>query len=319
MKRRFITLALAALLAFAPMSMTVYADEVRHRIFEDFTIGDYKTFWLTNPPAGPFNRRSGEPLSGDRAAGAAYVIPPGTSFIITGSSDGADGGFNDYDSFLIWFFGAAAAAFEDGVLTEIINEDVVPDIFIDGMQFYSVQNVVTRPVTESAWDIGNNTATITFDTPGIFELWQPGGWIRRFIVSDTAPNITTANTWAHESINTAFTHGLIPHSLQSNYTRATTRAEFAAFAVALYETATGREITERTEFIDTNDINVQKMGGLGVVTGVGGGNFAPNDILTREQSAVMLARLASAIVSPCPHQLQPLPIMALFHHGQLTM
>jgi len=116
----------------------------------------------------------------------------------------------------------------------------------------------------------------------------------------TAPNLTTASNWAHEGINNAFSHGLIPQNLQGAYTQATTRAEFAAFAVALYETVTGRTITERETFNDTTDINVQKMGGLGVVTGVGGGNFAPNNTLTREQAAVMLARLAYAIGQPLP-------------------
>ena len=61
------------------------------------------------------------------------------------------------------------------------------------------------------------------------------------------------------------------------------------------------------EFNDTTDINVQKMGGLGVVTGVGGGNFAPNDTITREQAAVMLARLAYAIGQPLP---QSAPVFA---------
>jgi hypothetical protein len=44
----------------------------------------------------------------------------------------------------------------------------------------------------------------------------------------------------------------------------------------------------------------KKMGCLGIVTGVGGGNFAPNNTLTREQAAVMIARLAYAIGQPLP-------------------
>ena len=69
---------------------------------------------------------------------------------------------------------------------------------------------------------------------------------------------------AHDSINNAFNFGLIPQSLQSQYTQAATRAEFSALAVALFETMTGNEITGRMTFNDTNDINVQKMGHLGV-------------------------------------------------------
>ena len=114
----------------------------------------------------------------------------------------------------------------------------------------------------------------------------------------TAPNLVTASNWAHDGINNAFANGLIPQNLQSQYTQAATRAEFAAFAVALYEAVTGREITERATFNDTTDINVQKMGGLGIVTGVGGGDFNPSVELTREQAAVMLARLAYAMGQP---------------------
>ena len=110
----------------------------------------------------------------------------------------------------------------------------------------------------------------------------------------------TPSSWAVEQVNAAITRNLVPQNLQSNYTRTTTRAEFAALAVALFETVTGREISERMEFNDTNDINVQKMGGLGVVVGMGEGNFAPHSTLTREQAAVMLARLAEAIGNPLP-------------------
>ena len=119
-------------------------------------------------------------------------------------------------------------------------------------------------------------------------------------VSVTAPNLTTASNWAHGGINQAFTLGLIPQALQNNYTANATRAEFSALAVALYETLTGRTITGRMQFNDTNDINVQKMGYLGIVTGVGGGNFAPENGITREQAAVMITRLANAIGQPFP-------------------
>ena len=116
----------------------------------------------------------------------------------------------------------------------------------------------------------------------------------------TVPNLNTASNWAQESITEAVGLGLVPQNLQAQYTQATTRAEFAALAVALYETITGRVITERATFNDSTDINVQKMGGLGVVQGVGGGNFNPNGTITREQAAVMLARLAYAIGQPLP-------------------
>jgi len=118
--------------------------------------------------------------------------------------------------------------------------------------------------------------------------------------TDAVPNLLTASTWAHDGITQAHGHGLIPQNLQNSFTANATRAEFTAFAVALYEAVTGREITERATFNDTNDINVQKMGGLGVVGGVGNGNFNPNGTITRQEAAVMLSRLIEQIDQPLP-------------------
>jgi len=106
--------------------------------------------------------------------------------------------------------------------------------------------------------------------------------------------------WAAESVSAAIYHGLVPLNLQMHFTETTTRAEFAALAVALHEVITGVEIEERMTFNDTDDVNVQKMGALGVVLGTGYGDFLPYDTLTREQAAVMLTRLADVLERPLP-------------------
>ena len=111
------------------------------------------------------------------------------------------------------------------------------------------------------------------------------------------PTAGGPTAWAVEQVNSAIEAGLVPLSLQSNYTQATTRAEFCALAVALYESLKG-EITGRETFSDTNDVNVQKAASIEVVTGMGNNLFAPDDTLTREQAAVMLARLANAVGKP---------------------
>ena len=106
--------------------------------------------------------------------------------------------------------------------------------------------------------------------------------------------------WAMEQVTEALIAGIVPDALQSQYTDATTRAEFCALAVALFETVKGDAIAGRAEFVDTKDVNVEKMAALGVVNGVGGGRFDPNQPLTREQAATMLSRLAAAIGNPLP-------------------
>lgn len=108
--------------------------------------------------------------------------------------------------------------------------------------------------------------------------------------------------WAVGQINAAAAAGLVPRSLGMKFSQAITRAEFCLLAVTLYEKVTGKEITERAGFSDTTDINVEKIAGLGIVTGVGGGKFAPGDRLTREQAAVMLFRLLKALGKQMPEQ-----------------
>ena len=109
------------------------------------------------------------------------------------------------------------------------------------------------------------------------------------------------SAWARTYVREAIAHGIVPQNLQSHYTRNTTRAEFAALAVAFYEAQHGL-ITGRSTFVDTNDVNVQKAAYIGVVEGVGNNRFAPNNPLTREQAAVMLSRLANVMEQPLPSQ-----------------
>ena len=106
------------------------------------------------------------------------------------------------------------------------------------------------------------------------------------------------SSWAADDVNRAINLGLVPSTLKSNYTKAITRAEFCALAVTLYETLTGEGITERVMFDDTSDVNVQKMGGLGVVSGVGDNKFAPDETITREQAALILSNLMKAMGNP---------------------
>jgi hypothetical protein len=118
----------------------------------------------------------------------------------------------------------------------------------------------------------------------------------------TAPNLDIASTWAHGYINEAYNKNLIPETLQDKYIENTTRAEFAALAVILYETVTGKVIeADVNRFTDTNDINAAKAAAIGVTTGTGDGStFSPNVLLNREQAATMLSRLANAVGQPLP-------------------
>ena len=115
-------------------------------------------------------------------------------------------------------------------------------------------------------------------------------------------SVDAPSQWAEQLVSAAIANNLVPQQLQSNYTQQATRAEFAALAVTVYETATGSEIAQRKTFDDTTDINVEKAAAIGVVSGVGNNLFSPNAELTSEQAAVMLAQLAQALDNPLPVQ-----------------
>lgn len=107
----------------------------------------------------------------------------------------------------------------------------------------------------------------------------------------------TPSTWAKNYITAAIEADLVPLHLQSNYTQVITRQDFCALAVMLYESVKG-EVQGRTTFSDTNDINVEKAAYIGIIFGVEDGKFDPHALLTREQAAVILMRIAERVLEP---------------------
>lgn len=140
----------------------------------------------------------------------------------------------------------------------------------------------------------------TYTGPGVVYDAATGAIRQGGGTTDPEPSGDQPSSWAAEQVNAAIAAGLVPEALQAGYTSTATRAQFCALAVELYETVTGSEIAERAEFTDTSDVNVQKMAGIGVINGVGNGQFNPSGQLTREQAATILVRLADAMGQPLP-------------------
>ena len=132
-----------------------------------------------------------------------------------------------------------------------------------------------------------------------YELWNTLGTtlstLSQRVDPEYASHYRTPSSWAAAAVKEGIDRGIVPKTLQKKYAEPITRAEFCALATAFYEDVSGTEITERTKFTDTADENVEKMGALGVVNGVGNGRFAPDDLLTREEAAVILANLSRAM------------------------
>ena len=123
----------------------------------------------------------------------------------------------------------------------------------------------------------------------------------------TQPTYTTdspkVDAWASEYYNEAKNFGLLPTDgvLGSDYTVKITRAQFAALAVTTYERVLNTTVSTSagdTTFADcTGNEYVAKAYNLGILSGYNsadtraGVSVGPNDPITREQAAVMLARL----------------------------
>lgn len=123
----------------------------------------------------------------------------------------------------------------------------------------------------------------------------------------TQPAYTTDNpkvdAWANDFYTQAKGFGLLPTDgvLGSDYTAKITRAQFAALAVTTYERVLNTTVSTSagdTTFADcTGNEYVAKAYNLGILSGYNsaatraGVSVGPNDPITREQAAVMLARL----------------------------
>ena len=98
-------------------------------------------------------------------------------------------------------------------------------------------------------------------------------------------------------LDDAISKGLVPAELQSDYNQPITRGEFASLAVNLFESVRGR-ITGRTVYSDdAKNIDIQKIAYVGIMPAVDKDRFAPADLLTREEIAFVLSRLATAIAA----------------------
>lgn len=96
--------------------------------------------------------------------------------------------------------------------------------------------------------------------------------------------------WAQESVVELKEYGTFDSSVFNNFKDNITRKEFIHFAVVIYEMFTGQEITPdpSVTFNDTEDVYALKGASVGITNGIGNGNFGPDQLLTREQLAVLM-------------------------------
>lgn len=120
----------------------------------------------------------------------------------------------------------------------------------------------------------------------------------------------TPSDWAANRVNSAISYGLIPESVQGRYQDNITRLEFAELLDEVCNDYSGGKMTfiywknyngiEGDPFNDTTSKAVKRMYCAGIMSGNGDGTFGPNDLLTREQAAVMIVNLCNFAEKPLP-------------------
>ncbi len=112
------------------------------------------------------------------------------------------------------------------------------------------------------------------------------------IVMLTTPAFSAPSNWAKPEIDMARAKGLLVPEADRNYQDYITRELFCKLIVKMIERQSGREIELMTinPFDDTSSIEIVKAYQLGIVKGVSINRFAPNNLITRQEVAVMMMR-----------------------------
>ncbi len=103
--------------------------------------------------------------------------------------------------------------------------------------------------------------------------------------------------WALNDIISAIQTDILPYEQQTGYKDDISRLDFCTIAYQILKdniTSDGK-----SSFTDTESAEVEALADAGIINGKSDGVFAPNDKITREEAAVILARMADYLnISP---------------------
>lgn len=115
----------------------------------------------------------------------------------------------------------------------------------------------------------------------------------------TRPHYENNSSWSKEELSLASENGFISPTIQKNMRQDMTREEFVDLMIRVYEKLKNMHlIAGKTMYTDTDNPAVIKATQLGLVKGVGQNKFNPESYITRQEMAVIFARLLNSLDYP---------------------
>ncbi len=112
------------------------------------------------------------------------------------------------------------------------------------------------------------------------------------ILTSTSVAFAEPSIWAKEEVDLARANNLIVAEADQNYQAFITRELFCKLIVRMVEEQRGQpiELLMTNPFVDTDSEEIVKAYQMGIVKGVSATQFAPKNLITRQEVAVMMMR-----------------------------
>lgn len=138
-------------------------------------------------------------------------------------------------------------------------------------------------------------------------------------------SLTSASEWAKGMLNESIDSGVVTPEVLDRFNENITRENFTELIIALddklYNRGQGVEVLP-TPFTDVDNVSITRAYDMGIINGVGNCEFAPADVLNREQMAVIYAKYYAIAMEKTyedisPNQFKDYPEMSTWARGSI--
>jgi len=116
------------------------------------------------------------------------------------------------------------------------------------------------------------------------------------IIKSNSTSSSKPSDWADSEVNDAIKNNLVTENVKKDYQDDISREYFCELVMKLYEKITKESVTASNNiFNDTSNPEILKAYKLGIVKGISSTEFAPKNLVTRQEICTMLVRAIGAM------------------------